>query len=163
MFRNAVHVYCAGRQVADDIGFDGAGQASTDPAAILQGGAIRPFDRCLRCCRAALGSYILVAPDRALGRQALYYAPDSQPHAGTQAGKCLQISTRATGNFFCKHSCMSRLQTHIRQARWQDSALCGSCRSHKGSHLALIVELLAGPLVVSQAPCDKPHDGKATK
>ena len=60
--------------MADDIGFDGAGQASTDPAAILQGGAIRPFDRCLRCCRDALCSYILVAPDRALCRQALFCA-----------------------------------------------------------------------------------------
>lgn len=57
---------CAGQQVADDIGFDGAGQASTDPAAILQGGAIRPFDRCLRCCRAAVVSDIMVAPKKDL-------------------------------------------------------------------------------------------------
>ena len=65
-FGNTVRVCCAGRQVADDIGFDGTGHSSTDPAAILQGGAIRPFDRCLRCCRSALGSYILIAPNRAV-------------------------------------------------------------------------------------------------
>ena len=47
----------------------------------------------------------------------------------------------------CKRRPVSCLQTHTRQARRQDSAMFGSCRSHKGSHLALMVELLAGPLV----------------
>ena len=35
----------AGQQVADDIGFDAAGNATTDPAAIYKGGSIRVFDR----------------------------------------------------------------------------------------------------------------------
>lgn len=34
-----------GREVPGDIGYDAQGQLTTDPAAILDGGAIRPFDR----------------------------------------------------------------------------------------------------------------------
>lgn len=36
----------AGRAVADDIGFDAAGAVTSDPGAILAGGAMRSFDRC---------------------------------------------------------------------------------------------------------------------
>ena len=36
----------AGRPVGDDIGFDAAGDVTTDPGAILAGGAMRSFDRC---------------------------------------------------------------------------------------------------------------------
>ena len=42
-----------GRQVPGDIGYDAQGQQTTDPGAILDGGAIRPFDRwaaCLSSC-----------------------------------------------------------------------------------------------------------------
>lgn len=36
----------AGRSVGDDIGFVAAGDVTTDPGAILAGGAMRSFDRC---------------------------------------------------------------------------------------------------------------------
>ena len=36
----------AGRSVAADVGYDAAGEPSRDPDAILQGGALRVFDRC---------------------------------------------------------------------------------------------------------------------
>lgn len=39
----------AGQSVADDIGYDSSGQPTTDPAAILRGGAIRVFDRYVTC------------------------------------------------------------------------------------------------------------------
>lgn len=35
----------AGQTVAADIGYDASGQPTTDPTAILEGGAIRVFDR----------------------------------------------------------------------------------------------------------------------
>ena len=35
----------AGQQVADNVGYDASGQPTTDPGAILKGGAIRVFDR----------------------------------------------------------------------------------------------------------------------
>lgn len=35
----------AGRPVADDVGFDASGAVTTDPGAILDGGAMRSFDR----------------------------------------------------------------------------------------------------------------------
>ena len=35
----------AGQSVGSDIGFDAAGRVTTDPAAILDGGAIRNFSR----------------------------------------------------------------------------------------------------------------------
>ena len=44
----------AGQQVADDIGYDSSGQPTTDPAAILKGGAIRVFDRCKPQCHEKL-------------------------------------------------------------------------------------------------------------
>ena len=35
----------AGKKVAADVGYDAAGQATTDPAQIYKGGSIRVFDR----------------------------------------------------------------------------------------------------------------------
>ena len=56
----------AGEKVAADIGYDAAGQSTTDPAAIYKGGSIRVFDRsfllslttCGHACTAICCQYV---------------------------------------------------------------------------------------------------------
>lgn len=40
-----VRLRAEGQAVAEDVGYDAQGQPSTDPGAILRGGALRVFDR----------------------------------------------------------------------------------------------------------------------
>ena len=93
----------AGRCVGDDIGFDAAGDVTTDPGAILAGGAMRSFDRCPPTDKQGWGP----GPKLAL--------------------RCA-AEERAVG-------------VHV------GDPITMAYRSYKGSHLALLVELLAGPLV----------------
>lgn len=74
----------AGQQVADDIGYDSSGQPTTDPAAILKGGAIRVFDRCKPqchvkllscCCLSALLLVSFAAVEKAFHTVMLLYLP----------------------------------------------------------------------------------------
>lgn len=47
-----VEAEAKGEPVADDVGFDAAGNVTTDPAEIRQGGAIRNFTRYDLCLKA---------------------------------------------------------------------------------------------------------------